>query len=114
MKKPEFFQEDPSLVCRLKKSIYVLKQAPRAWYAKMANFLLSLGFVRCKSDPNVYLQHIGNVLQVIVLYVDDILITCSCTKENGSIKSSLHNEFSMIDLGLLKQFLGLEIEQYER
>ena len=46
---------DHSLVCRLKNSLYGLKQATRAWYAKMDNFLLSLGFERCKSDPNIYL-----------------------------------------------------------
>ena len=61
MQQPKGFQEDPSLVCRLKKSLYAPKQAPRAWYAKMDNFLLSHGFVICKSDPNVYLQHIGDV-----------------------------------------------------
>ena len=111
MKHPEGFIHYPSLVCRLKKSLYGLKQAPRAWYAKMDNFLLSLGFERCKYDPNVYLQHIGDSLQVIVLYVDDILITRSCINDIGSIKSSLHSYFSMADLGLLKQFLGLEIEK---
>ena len=61
----------------------------------------------------MYLQHVGDLVQVIVLYVDDLLITGSCTKHIGSIKYSLHNEFSMIGLGLLKQFIGLEIEQYE-
>ena len=55
------FIHDPSLVCRLKKSLYGLKQAPKAWYAKMNNFLLSLGFERCKSDTNVYLKHIGEL-----------------------------------------------------
>ena len=80
----------------------------------MGNFLLSLGFERCKYDHNFYFQHVGDVLKVILLYFDDILITDSCMKEIGSIKSSLHSEFSMTDLGLLKQFLGLEIEQYER
>ena len=43
----------------------------------------------------------------------DILITGSCTKEIGSIKSSLHSEFSIIDFGLLRQFLGLKIEKYK-
>ena len=61
MKQLEGFQEDPSLLCRLKKSFDCLKQAPRAWYAKMDKFLLSLGFVRCKYDFNVYLQNIGDV-----------------------------------------------------
>ena len=80
----------------------------------MDAFLLSIGFIRCKSDPNVYLQQIGIVLQVIVLYVDDLLITGSGNTSIGSIKASLHSEFAMTDLGLLRQFLGLEIEQYER
>ena len=48
-----------------------------------------------------------------MLYFDDILITGSCIDDIGSIKSSLHSEFSMIDLGLLKQFLVLDIEKYD-
>ena len=75
MNQHECFQEDPSLVCKLKKSLYGLKQALRAWYAKMDAFLLSIGFIRCKYDPNVYLHKIGIVLQVIELYLDDVLIT---------------------------------------
>ena len=45
---PKVFIHDHALVFRLKKSLYGLKQAPKAWYAKMDNFLLSLGFERCK------------------------------------------------------------------
>ena len=59
IQKHEGFIHCPSLVCRLKKSLYGLKQAPKAWYAKMDNFLLSLGFERCKYDPNIYFQNIG-------------------------------------------------------
>ena len=77
MHKPKGFIEDPSLVFRLNKSLHGLKQAPKAWYAKMNNFLLLLGFERCKSDPNVYMQHVGGVFQVTVMYVDDILNTRS-------------------------------------
>ena len=50
------------------------KQAPRAWYAKIDGFLLSLSFVQCKSDPNVYLKLIHGSLIIIVLYVDDLLL----------------------------------------
>ena len=57
MQNYEGFIHDPSLVFRLRKSLYGLKQALRAWYAKMDNFLLSLGIERYKSDTNVYLQH---------------------------------------------------------
>ena len=80
MHKPEGFIEYPSLVCRLKKSLYGLKQALGAWYANMDNVMLLLGFERCKYDPNVYLQHVGDLLQVIVLYAEYILITGSYTK----------------------------------
>ena len=55
MQQNKCFIHDPSLVCRLKKSLDGLKPSPRSWYAKMDNFLLSLGFEICKYDPNVYL-----------------------------------------------------------
>ena len=77
MQQIEGFVSNPSLVCRLKKSLYGLKQTPRAWYAKIDGFLLSLSFVQCKYDPNVYLKLIHGYLMIIVLYVDDLLITGS-------------------------------------
>jgi hypothetical protein len=64
MEQPHGYVHDSSLVCKLNKSLYGLKQAPRAWYGKMDYFLLSHGFDRCKSDPNV-------------LYVYELLITGS-------------------------------------
>ena len=75
MQQPQGFATNSSLVCRLKISLYGLKQAPRARYAKIDGFLLSLNFVRCNSDPNVYLKLIHGSLMIIVLYVDDLLIT---------------------------------------
>ena len=111
MKKPEFFVSNPSFVCRLKKSLYGLKQAPRAWYAKIHEFLLSLSFVRCKSDPNVYLKMIHGSLMIILLYVDDLLITGSSKKKIASLKDAMNHAFSMTDLELLSQFLGLKITQ---
>ena len=46
IQKPKYFIHDPSLVCRLNKSLYGLDKSPRAWYAKMDNILLSLGYER--------------------------------------------------------------------
>ena len=60
------------------------------------------------------MQKHDGILKVIFLYVDDLLITGRFTPSIGSIKSSLDSEFAMADLGLLRQFLGLEIEQSER
>ena len=104
MQQPYFFLSNPSLVCRLKKSLYELKQAPRAWYAKIYGFLLSHNFVRCKSDPNVYLKLIHGSLMIIVLYVDDLLITGISNKEIASLKGAMNHAFSMAYLGLLSQF----------
>ena len=74
MQKTEGFVSNPSLVRKLNKSLYGLKQAPKAWYANIDGFMLSLSFVRCKSDPNVYLKLIHGYLMIIVIYVDDLLI----------------------------------------
>ena len=74
-------------------------------------FLLFQNFQRCRSDPNVYLQKYDGHIIIIFLYVDELLITGSTFASISAIKTALHNAFEMSDLGLLKQFLGLEIEQ---
>ena len=70
MQYPQGFVTNRYFVCRLKKSLYGLKQVPKAWYAKIDGFLMSLIFVRCKSDTNVYLKLIHGYLMIIFLYVD--------------------------------------------
>eukprot|EP00253_Pinus_taeda_P023838 PITA_23838 len=106
-----FIQTDSSLVCRLKKSLYGLKQAPRAWYAKMDNFLLESGFSRCHSDNTVYTKIVGNSLIILVLYVDDLILTGSDPILINHVKSSLKKKFEMTDLGHLHYFLGLQVLQ---
>ena len=80
MQQLEGFVSNPSLVCRLKKSLYGVKQTPRAWYANIDGFLLSLSFVRCKYDPNIYLKLTHGSLMIIVLYVDELLVIGSSKK----------------------------------
>ena len=105
------FKNKFSLFCHLKQSLYGLKQAPRAWYAKMDSFLLDTGFIRCHSDPNVYTKKLGNHLIILVLYVDDLILTCSDPKLLTHVKSSLKKNFDMLDLGHLHYFLGLQVLQ---
>ena len=108
---PQGFIQDSTLVCKLKKSIYGLKQAPRAWYAKMHSFLLPTGFARFHSHLNVYILQRDDSHLLLVLYVDDLIIIGSTTSIIDSVKSTLQDIFSMIDLGLLHCFLGIEIQQ---
>ena len=111
MRQPKRYIEDSSSICKLRKYLYGLKQAPRAWYAKIYAFLLSQKFKSCKYDCNVYMQQKGGCLLLIVLYVDDFLITNGSAVGLRHIKSSLRNEFSMTNLWLLRQFIGLEVNK---
>ena len=77
------------MVCKLKKSIYGLKEAPRAWYAKMDAFLLLVGFTRCHSDSNVYILHSDDGHFLLMLYVDDLIIIGSTSFIIESVKTSL-------------------------
>jgi hypothetical protein len=110
-KPPGYAQNDSSLICHLKKSLYGLKQDPRAWYSKMDNFLIATGFSRFHSDPNVYTKKVGSHLIILVLYVDDLILTDSDSKLLNHVKTSLKNKFEMIDLGFLHYFLGLQVLQ---
>eukprot|EP00253_Pinus_taeda_P034474 PITA_34474 len=106
-----FIQIDSSLVCRLKKSLYGLRQAPWAWYAKMDSFLLESGFSRCHSDNTIYTKKEGKSLIILVLYVDDLILTRSHPNLINHVKSSLKKKFEMTDLGHLHYFLGLQVLQ---
>jgi hypothetical protein len=76
MKQPEGFDVEgkKELVCKLKKSMYGLKQSPRMWYQKFDTYMLGLGFTRSKEDHCVYFKLIGDHLIYLVLYVDDMLL----------------------------------------
>uniref|UniRef100_A0A8R7UMI0 Reverse transcriptase Ty1/copia-type domain-containing protein n=1 Tax=Triticum urartu TaxID=4572 RepID=A0A8R7UMI0_TRIUA len=104
--------EDPSFpdhVCLLKKSLYGLKQAPRAWFSRFATYIQTLGFLPSKSDSSLFTYHSDNATAYLLLYVDDIILTCSSTTFLNSLIASLRSEFSMTDLGALHHFLGITV-----
>eukprot|EP00253_Pinus_taeda_P030683 PITA_30683 len=106
-----FIQKDSSLVCWLKKSLYGLKQAPHAWYAKMDSFLLDTGFSKCHFDNTVYTKKVGKSLIILVIYVDDLILTGIDSNLINHVKSSLKKKFEMTSLGHLHYFLGLQVLQ---
>ncbi|XP_016652008.1 PREDICTED: uncharacterized mitochondrial protein AtMg00810-like [Prunus mume] len=97
------------LVCRLKKSLYGLKQAPRAWNERFTSFLPSLGFQASNADSSLFIQHSSLGTVVLLLYVDDIILTGSNSSLITSVIGALTQEFDMKDLGQLTYFLGLQI-----
>jgi hypothetical protein len=67
----------PDLVCRLHKSLYGLKQVPRAWYSRFTTYLLSLGFIEAKADTSLFIFCQGADTIYLLLYIDDIIPTTS-------------------------------------
>jgi len=112
MSQPEGFQvpgkEDH--VCRLKKSLYGLKQSPRQWYKRFDNFMQQLGYIRSPYDCCVYYNQLqGSSRIYLILYVDDMLIAAKNKSDIKRLKASLSAEFEMKDLGAASKILGVEI-----
>jgi hypothetical protein len=112
IKQPQGFEVEDrkSHVCRLKKALYGLRQAPRAWYGRIDSFLTSLGFTKSKADSNLYFKIMDNEPVILLLYVDDLFLTGE-EKLIAEYKQRLAAEFEMKDLGLMHYFLGLEVWQ---
>ena len=110
IEQPEGFEthEKKSHVYRLKKSLYGLKQALRAWYGQIDSYLQQLGFVKSDVDPNPYYLMVENEPLILVLYVDDLFLTGS-SRLIKDCKKNLEVEFDMKDMGLMHYFLGLEV-----
>ena len=84
-----------NLVCKLKKSLYGLKQSPRRWYLKFDAFVLSIGFVRWKSDHCVYYKFDGDRILIVALYVDDMLLIGKGKNMIFYFKSQLSAQFEI-------------------
>ena len=75
IEKPEGFQlnNKGDYVCKLKKALYGIKQAPRAWYARLDSYLQKQGLKRGSIDINLYCKIVGNNMIIVKVYVDDII-----------------------------------------
>jgi hypothetical protein len=98
----------PTHVCRLKKALYGLKKAPRAWFHRFSHFLLNVGFTSSQTDSSLFVYSSAPEVIYLLLYVDDIIIIGSNMSLIDSFIRKLRLEFSMKDLGTLNYFLGLE------
>ena len=98
---------------RLKKVLYGLKQAPRAWYSRIDNYMIKNGFCRSSIEPTLYtkVNEHGHIL-IVCLYVDDMIFRGDL--EINEFKATMMKEFEMKNLGLMKYFLGIEVEQSEK
>jgi hypothetical protein len=101
----------PDLVCRLHKSLYRLKQAPRAWYSQFATYLTTLGFIEAKSDTSLFIFCRDSDTVYLLLYIYDIILTASSTELPRHTIFALQREFAMKDLMPLHHFIGITVKR---
>jgi len=113
MEQPHGFVDPqlPDFVCKLHKTIYGLKQGPRAWYTRLSTFLLELGFTVSRVDTSLFIFLLGPMQQYLLLYVDDIIVTGTHPHLMDALINRLQQEFPVKDLGPLHYFLGIQVHR---
>ncbi|KAM2621688.1 hypothetical protein TB2_026408 [Malus domestica] len=104
-------EKEQGVVCKLHKAIYGLKQSPRAWYSKLSSVFMSSGFKRSNADSSMFTRLGTHGRLVVLVYVDDLIVTGDNPEEINALKATLHSTFSIKDLGRLRYFLGIEMDQ---
>jgi hypothetical protein len=113
VEQPPSFKDDkkPDHIYKLKKTFDGLKQAPRAKYERLRDFLLSKGFIMGKVDTTLFTKKIGNDLFVLQIYIDDIIFGSTNQDFCEEFGKTMANEFEMSMIEELSHFLSLQIKQ---
>ncbi|RVW87752.1 Retrovirus-related Pol polyprotein from transposon RE1 [Vitis vinifera] len=111
MSPPPGFEESFGVgkVCKLKKSLYGLKQSPRAWFERFGKVIKHYGYTQSQANHMIFYKHSNEgKVAILIVYVDDIVLTRDDCNELEKLKGKLAEEFEIKDLGALKYFLGME------
>jgi len=103
--------DDSSKVCKINRALYGLKQSPKAWYDRISKWLQEHGLTQSKSDCNLYFCRRNGKLTILLLYVDDLIITGDDQETISKLKTTLQQEFEMTDLGDANSYLGVDIHR---
>ncbi|KAL0301911.1 UNVERIFIED_CONTAM: hypothetical protein Sradi_6467900 [Sesamum radiatum] len=98
-------------VCKLKKSLYGLKEASRQWNVELIGKLQRYGFIQSPHEHSLFMKSTSSCFLALVVYMDDILLTEDSETELVAIKYQLNQHFTINDLGYAKYFLGLELAE---
>ena len=114
MRQPEGYAEKgkEDYVCKLNRSLYGLKQSPRQWNRIFDKFMAHIGFIRSQFDHCVYFRfRPESSFIILLLYVDDILISSNNVEDVMKVKVELNNEFDMKDLGAASRILRIYVRR---
>ena len=99
-------------VCRLKKSLFGLKQSLRAWFGRFTKYIRAFGYTQNNFDHTLFLKRRNGKLTAYIVYVDDMVVTGNDLEEHVVLQRYLSIEFEMKDLGSLKYFLRIKVKQF--
>ena len=106
---PGFTLGPPGTVCRLRKSLYGLKQSPRMWFGRFSSVMKAEGYLQSNGDATLFYRHSSAGVSILAVYVDDMLLTGSDVAEVSRLGEALAKAFEIKVLGSLRYFLGLEV-----
>lgn len=101
-------------VCRLKKALCGLKQARRAWYARLDIQLHQQGFKKGSTDNNIYVKVDRDNLKISEVYLPDIIFGSNDDKLSQDFATKMQSQFEICMIGELKYFLGSQISQQDK
>ncbi|KAL9267128.1 Retrovirus-related Pol polyprotein from transposon TNT 1-94-like protein [Drosera capensis] len=113
MKQPEVFVKGKeNYVCKFRKSLHGLKQAPRQWYKKFESVMKQHGYRETKDDHCVFVQRFSaDGFIILLIYVDDMLIVGKITSRINRLKKQLSESFAIKNKGPAKKILGIRIDR---
>ncbi|KAJ9547057.1 hypothetical protein OSB04_019600 [Centaurea solstitialis] len=107
---PGFSGAEKNKICLLKKALYGLKQSPRAWFGRFSKVMIAGGYKQSRGDHTLFIKHSASgEVTILIVYVDDIIVTGNDKAEKEALKQRLAKEFEIKDLGKLKYLLGIEV-----
>nr|CCA16048.1 putative polyprotein [Albugo laibachii Nc14] len=113
VKLPEGIEVADELVCKLRRSLYGLKQAAAVWHRTIRAVFISMEFKQCVSDPCMFVREGKQGSILLVLYFDDLLIDCANESESAEIAENIATKFQLKTLGDALFILGMEFGQKE-
>ena len=103
-------EEEETRVCKLKKSLYGLKQSSKAWFDRFVKVIKNQGYQQRHSDHIMFFKQSNDGrMTILIVYVDDIVLIGDNTGEVERLKNVLATEFEVKDLGQMQYFLGMEV-----